>query len=74
MSPPRAATWLAQHGYTVTWQVEARDGSHRGTSTQTQEPPAAGYVEGGVLEGTAATIVVETGAAAEPAMVANACP
>ena len=56
MTPPEAADWFAQHGYTVTWQIETRNGGSTkdaSTSRQSSTPPQTGYVIDGVLEGTA---------------------
>jgi len=70
MSPPEAARWFAQHGYTVTWQIETRNGGSTkdaSTSRQSSTPPQTGYVIDGVLEGDhVLTMVVETGPAAQP--------
>jgi hypothetical protein len=69
MTPPEAAHWLSQHGYTVTWQIEARTGGstkESSTSTQSATPPQTGYVIDGVLEGKHLTMVVETGPGATP--------
>ena len=70
MTPPEAAHWLAQHGYTVTWQIETRNGGSTkdgSTSSRSTTPPQTGYVVGGVLEGKhVLTMVVETGPAAQP--------
>lgn len=63
MSPSRADPLLTELGYEVTWQIENRDS---GTSVTSTEPPAAGYIQEGVLHGQKLLIVVETGAKAEP--------
>ena len=70
MTPPEAADWFAQHGYTVTWQIETRNGGSTkdaSTSRRSSTPPQTGYVIDGVLEGDhILTMVVETGPAAQP--------
>lgn len=64
MSPPVAQQWLNERGYTVTWQIEDQD-AH--TSRQTSVPPTSGYIIDGILHGNQLTLVVETGANAQPA-------
>jgi len=45
MSPPGAATYLAEHGFTrVVWQVETGAGAKNGTSVQQATAPEHGYV------------------------------
>lgn len=46
MSPPAAAAYLAEHGFTdVVWQVETGvSGEKSGSSTQVSTPPDHGYV------------------------------
>ena len=46
MSPPAAAAYLADHGFTdVVWQVESGvSGDKSGSSTQVSTPPEHGYV------------------------------
>ncbi|MEO8572156.1 MAG: hypothetical protein ABI553_10715 [Chloroflexota bacterium] len=66
MSPPVAARFLADHGFTVViWQVEAgdpnsktNDGLIATTSVQQKTPPAHGYVVPGGLQDDGSVIMV----------------
>jgi hypothetical protein len=64
MSPSRAASLLADLGYSVTWQVENRD---TGSSQAVLAPPSTGFIIDGVAHGSTLILVVETGADAQPA-------
>ena len=66
MTPPRAAAFLAEHGYPdVVWQVEAGDptaGGGKGATTSTQQatPPEHGYViPGAILDDGRPIMVVD---------------
>ncbi len=54
MAPPEAARILDQLGYEVTWQVDDRVS---GTSYQTTDAPAGGYVDEGIQKGRQLVIV-----------------
>ena len=75
MTPREAASWLSDHGYDVTWQVEDRTpGVPKGqqVSYQTKDAPAKGSIAGGVVTGGHEMIlVVETG---PDAIHADDCP
>jgi hypothetical protein len=61
MTPPAAAAYLTDHGFTkVVWQVESGDASGKaGTSVQQATPPAHGYVVPGSFVGGTLYIVVD---------------
>lgn len=65
MTPRQAATWLGDHGYDVTWQIEDKTpdvpkGEQR--SHQTKVAPAKGSIAAAVvIEGQEMIVVVETG-------------
>jgi hypothetical protein len=75
MTPRDAATWLSDHGYDVTWQVEDRTpGVAKGqqTSYQTKDAPSRGSIAGAVvIKGHEMIVVVETGSGA---IRADDCP
>ena len=75
MSPREAASWLSDHGYDVTWQVEDKTpGVPKGqqTSYQTKDAPSRGSIAGAVVfRGHEMIVVVETG---PEAIRADDCP
>ena len=75
MTPREAATWLSDHGYDVTWQVEDKTpGVPKGqqTSYQTKDAPSQGSIAGAVvIQGHEMIVVVETG---PEAIRADDCP
>lgn len=60
MTPPQAAAYLTERGYSdVIWQVEKGDVTSRtGTSTQVATPPEHGYVvPGSIVNGRLIMVV-----------------
>ena len=64
MTPPQAEEYLKDRGYTVRWQVEERPS---GDWSVVDAPPATGYIEAALVEGSKVLVVVEVGPAARAA-------
>jgi hypothetical protein len=61
MSPPAAAAYLNEHGFTnVVWQVETGSAAEQGTGSSTQQatPPDHGYVVPGTFLGDGLLIMI----------------
>jgi hypothetical protein len=66
MSPPDAHRVIAERGYTARWQIEDRDEDGIGTTSFADDPPPAGVVEGGYVDGSVAFVVVSVGSGTRP--------
>ena len=77
MTPPQAAAFLADHGYTdVVWQVESGGtGRGEGTTTIMTTPPPHGYVvPGAILDDGKLHMIIDQRAGTEPSGTCHGMP